>query len=98
MEVRAMSIVVRFKPANLTTEKYDDAIRRHEEAGIELPPDGMDYHVCFGSDGDLRVSEIWDSREQFEAYGARLMPILADAGIEFSGEPEIFEVHNTIKR
>ena len=93
-----MSIVVRFNPASLTTEKYDDAIRRHDEAGIELPPDGMDYHVCFGSDGDLRVSEIWDSREQFEAYGARLMPILADAGIEFSGEPEIFEVHNLIKR
>jgi hypothetical protein len=93
-----VSIVVRFNPASLTTEKYDDAIRRHEAAGIELPPDGMDYHVCFGSDGDLRVSEIWESREQFEAYGVRLMPILADAGIEFSGEPEIFEVHNIIKR
>ena len=46
----------------------------------------------------MRVSEIWDSREQFEAYGERLMPILADTGIEFSGEPEIFEVHNIIKR
>jgi hypothetical protein len=33
-----------------------------------------------------------------EAYGERLMPILADTGIELSGEPEIFEVHNLIKR
>ena len=82
----------------MTTEKYDDTIRRHEAAGIELPPDGMDYHICFGSDGDLRVSEVWDSQEQFEAYGERLMPILADAGIEFSGEPESFEVHKIIKR
>jgi hypothetical protein len=98
MEDRVMSIVVRFNPASLTTEKYDEAIRRHEEAGVELPPDGLDYHVCFGSDGNLRVSEIWDSREQFEAYGERLMPILADTGIEFSGEPEIFEVHNIRKR
>jgi hypothetical protein len=98
MEDRLMSIVVRFNPASLTTEKYDEAIRRHEEAGVELPPDGLDYHVCFGSDGNLRVSEIWDSREQFEAYGERLMPILADIGIEFSGEPEILEVHNIIKR
>jgi hypothetical protein len=98
MEDRVMSIVVRFNPASLTTEKYDDALRRHEEAGVEFPPDGLDYHVCFGSDGNLRVSEIWDSREQFEAYGKRLMPILADAGIEFSGEPEIFEVHNIRKR
>ncbi|CAN5314846.1 hypothetical protein BH18ACT12_BH18ACT12_21040 [soil metagenome] len=93
-----MSIVVRFNPANLTNEKYDDAIRRHEEAGVELPPEGMDYHVCFGSEGELRVSEIWDSQEQFKAYGERLMPILADAGIEFSGEPELFEIHNIIKR
>jgi len=93
-----MSIVVRFHPTSMTTEKYDDTIRRHEEAGIELPPDGLDYHICFGSDGDLRVSEVWDSQEQFEAYGERLMPILADAGIEFSGEPESFEVHKIIKR
>ena len=92
-----MSIVVRYRPASVTTEQYDEAVRRHEEAGIALPPDGMDYHVCFGSDGDLRVSEIWDSREQLEAYGQQLMPILADLGIE-AGEPEVFEVHNIIRR
>jgi hypothetical protein len=46
----------------------------------------------------VRVSEIWDSTEQLAAYGERLMPILADAGIEFSGEPEIVEVHNIITR
>jgi hypothetical protein len=98
MEDRVMSIVVRFNPASLTAEKYDEAIRRHEEAGVEFPPDGLDYHVCFGSNGNLRVSEIWDSREQFEAYGERLMPILADTGIEFSSEPEIFEVYTIRKR
>jgi len=93
-----MSIVVRFSPTSLTVAKYDEAIRRHKEAGIELPPDGMNLHVCFGSDGDLRVSEIWDSREQLEAYGEKLMPILAATGIEVAGGPEIFEVHNLIQR
>jgi hypothetical protein len=97
MEDRQMSIVVRFTPTNLTTEKYDESSRRFEEAGL-LPPDGLDYHVCFGSEGNLRVSEIWDSREQLEAFGKQLMPILAETGIEFSGEPEIFEVHNIFKR
>jgi len=92
-----MSIVVRFHPTSMTAEQYNEAVRRHQDAGITLPPDGMDYHVCFGTDGDLRVSEIWDSREQLEAYGERLMPILADVGIQFSGEPEIFEAHNVIK-
>ncbi len=92
-----MSIVVRFNPTSLTAEKYDQTIRQLEEAGA-FPPDGLDYHVCFGSDGNLRVSEIWDSQEQFEAFGERLMPVLSDAGIEFSGDPESFEVHNIIKR
>jgi hypothetical protein len=93
-----MSIVVRFHPASLTAEKYDASTAKLEEAGVEFPPEGLDYHVCFGSDGDLKVSEIWDSREQFEAFGERLMPILADTGIEFSAEPEVFEVHNIEKR
>jgi len=92
-----MSIVARFNPTNLTTEKYDESIRRLKEAG-EFPPDGLEYHVFFGSEGSLRVSEIWDSREQMDAFGERLMPILADAGIEFSGPPEIFEVRNIVKR
>ena len=92
-----MSIVVRFSPTNLTTENYDESVRRLEEAGA-WPPDGLEYHVFFGSEGNLRVSEIWDSREQLEAFGERLMPILADVGIEFAGDPEIFEVHNIIKR
>jgi hypothetical protein len=98
MEDPVMSIVVRFNPANLTTEKYDESLRRLEEADVKSPPEGLDYHVCFGSEGSLHVSEIWDSREQLAAFGEKLMPILADAGIEFSGEPEIFEIHNSIKR
>jgi hypothetical protein len=93
-----MSIVVRFSPKGLTAAKYDETTRKLEEAGLEFPPEGADYHVCFGSEGNLMVSEIWDSKEQFEAFGERLMPLLADAGIEFSREPEIFEVHNIIKR
>jgi len=93
-----MSIVVRFSPTNLTTQKYDESLRRLEEADVQFPPDGLEYHVCFGSEGNLRVSEIWDSREQLQAFGEVLMPILADTGIEFSGDPEIFEVHNIVKR
>ncbi len=93
-----MSIVVRFNPTNLTAEQYDASTSKLEEAGVNFPPEGLDYHVCFGSEGSLRVSEIWDSREQFEAFGEHLRPVLGEIGIEFSGEPEIFEVHNIEKR
>ena len=93
-----MSIVVRFTGApSVTTQKYDECISRLESQG-DFPPDGLEYHVAFGSDGNFRVSEIWDSQEKFEAFGPRLMPVLAELGIELAGEPEIIEVYNTIKR
>jgi hypothetical protein len=93
-----MSIVVRFHPSNATQEKYGESMRRMEEAGIWPDPPGLEVHVAFGPDDDLRASEIWSSREEFEAYGEKLMPILSDMGIEFSAEPEIFEVQNLVKR
>src|SRR5687768_4129030 len=71
-EVYNMSIVVRFSPTALTANKYEETIRQIKHAG-EWPPAGLDYHVCFGADGNLKVSEIWNSREQFEAFGKRLM-------------------------
>jgi hypothetical protein len=96
MEDRTMSILVRFTPANVTMQRYDESLRRLEEAG-DWPPDGLEYHVAFGPDGNLRVSEIWDSREQLQEFGKRLMPVLAEIGIE-PGEPELLEIHNIIKR
>jgi hypothetical protein len=91
-----VSVLIRFAPASLTVEQYDEAVRRIQENG-EWPPDGMEYHVCFGSDGNLRVSEIWDSQEQLDAFGERLMPVLSEIGIE-PGQPEILEVHNIVRR
>jgi len=49
-----MSIVVRFSPANLTAEKYDESTRKLEEAGVDFPPEGLDYHVCFGGSSSRR--------------------------------------------
>jgi hypothetical protein len=93
-----MSIVVRFAPPSpASPAQYDETVSRLEGDGGEFPPDGMEYHIAFLVDGGIRVSEIWDSREKWEAFGDRLMPILADVGIE-PGEPEVFEVHNTIRR
>ena len=56
-----MSVVVRHQLSGLTKEKYDEVSRRMEGSGA-WPPDGIDMHVCFGSDGDLRVSEFGTPR------------------------------------
>jgi len=83
--------------ADSTTEQYDESIRRLEKSGDWLP-DGLEYHVAFKSNGNFRVSEIWDSQKQFDAFGERLMPLLKDVGIELSGKPEVLEIHNILER
>ena len=73
------------------------SIRRLEESGHWLP-EGLEYHVAFRSNGNLRVSEIWGSRTQFDAFGKHLMPLLKDEGIELRGDPEMLEIHNIVQR
>jgi hypothetical protein len=91
-----MSVLIRFSPPSLTAQQYDEAVRRLTEEGV-FPAEGLDYEICFGSEGNLRVSQVWDSQEQLEAFGERLRPILADLKID-PGEPEIVGVHNIIRR
>ena len=91
-----MSLVVRFAPESLTSDQYDHVVRRLNEENVS-PAEGLDYEVCFGSGDKMKVSLVWDSKEQFDAFAERLMPILAEVGLD-PGEPEVFEVHNIIKR
>ena len=91
-----MSLLIRFAPPSLTADQYDSAVRRLNEEGV-FPADGLDYEICFGSGDKLKVSQVWDSKEQLDAFGARLTPILAELGID-PGEPEVVEVHNIIRR
>jgi hypothetical protein len=95
---RTSSVLARFTAApGVTTEQYDETLRRLEKLG-SWPPEGLAYHVAFKSEGNLRVSEIWDSREDFDTFGERLMPVLQEVGIELSGKPEMLQIHNIIKR
>lgn len=87
-----MSVLVRFSPQDLTVDQYEEVQRRLNEAG-HWPPDGLEYHLCFGDDGQLNVSEVWSSNEQFEAFGPHLMPILSEVGVNLSGPPVFMAVH-----
>src|SRR5438046_9672443 len=89
MDDRATSLLVRFTPASVTTEQYDETIRRLEKSDDWLP-EGLEFHVAFESGGKFRVREIWDSQAQFETFGKRLMPIREDVGSD-PGAPCVVE-------
>jgi hypothetical protein len=74
---------------------YDEIIRRLQAAGAGAPS-GRSYHVAFGEGGGLKVVDVWDSQEDFDAFGQTLMPILAELGVD-PGQPRIEAVHNVIE-
>jgi hypothetical protein len=89
-----MALTIVFTPKNFTVAKYEEVLRRLNAAGMGSPS-GRLYHTCFGPKEQLRVVDVWASQEQFEAFGAVLMPIMAAAGAEV-GVPDIQPQHNSI--
>ena len=87
-----MAVVLRATTSGLTAAKYDELVKKLEAAGAGSPA-GRLYHVCFGETDNLRVSDIWETREAFEKFSETLKPLMQEMGF---GPPEIefFEVHN----
>jgi hypothetical protein len=92
-----MAILIRFAPSGLTSEQYNAVGQKLQDDG-HWPPDGLLAHVCFGSSGNLRVSEVWESREQQERFADKLMPVLQEKNVQLTGEPEILEVEGYFMR
>lgn len=89
-----MALGLYFTPSSFSTAAYDDAIGRLEAAGAGAPA-GRLYHVALETDGQIQVFDVWDSQESFEAFGATLLPIMAEIGAD-PGQPHISPVHNII--
>jgi hypothetical protein len=86
-----MAIAVRFAAEPTTREKYDEVRSRLEEAG-DWPPSGLVVHAACGAADVETVLEVWESSEAFEAFGSKLMPLLAEVGIN-AGEPQVLDVY-----
>ena len=92
-----MAILIRFTPSGMTAEQYNRVGQKLQDLG-DWPPQGLLAHVCFGSSGNLSVSEVWESRQQLEQFGEKLMPVLQEESIDISGDPEILEVEGYFMR
>ena len=90
-----MALGMYFTPTSFTPARYDNAISRLEAAGVRAPA-GRLYHVAIETDGQIQVFDVWDSQESFQAFGATLVPILAELGVD-PGEPQVSPVHNIIE-
>ena len=89
-----MSFVLKFTPSGFTAAKYDEVVKKLNDAGAGAPK-GRSYHVCYGDPSGVHVTDIWDSMENFQAFGETLVPIMQSIGVD-PGQPDVQQVHNII--
>jgi hypothetical protein len=89
-----MALGFYFSPNGFTPDIYDEAIKRLEAAGAGAPA-GRINHFALESNGEIQEFDVWESQEAFEAFGATLLPIMAELGAD-PGQPQIARVHNVI--
>jgi hypothetical protein len=91
-----MAIALLFEPEAGADVQYDSTINVLKAQG-NWPPDGMTYHLAFGTGADFKVFEVWESEEHARKFAERLMPILHQHNIELSRVPKPQPVKNIIK-
>ena len=87
-----MPIVMNMEWPGVTRAQYDQtlALVRWETE----TPMGAKFHVASFDDKGLRVTDVWDSAEDFNRFvEPRLMPGVQQVGIVGQPEVEIIEVH-----
>jgi hypothetical protein len=89
-----MALGIYFTPSGFTPARYDEVVKRLEDAGAGSPA-GRLYHVAMEADGQIQVFDIWDSQESLDAFGAALVPIMTALGAD-PGQPMVSKVHNII--
>jgi hypothetical protein len=90
-----MPVALLFTPTSMTAEQYGRVIEQLDACGAGAPP-GRRFHACFGPSHRLTLFEVWDTIEEFHAFGTTLMPILAKEQIEMA-PPEPLEIHGIIE-
>jgi hypothetical protein len=90
--------IARIIETRITPEEYDQ-MRERLGLGDGAPP-GAQLHVAArGEDGNIRVLELWDSRDEAAAWSEKVAAARNEAG--FGDRPpviEILEVHKVAQR
>ena len=88
----------RFVKTGITPHEYDQ-MREKLGVGDTPPARGVFDAAAVGEDGKIRVFEVWDSCEQAEAWGEKVMAVRTEAGFG-DGPPSIeyLEVHQIVQR
>ena len=90
-----MAFVVKFKPEGFTAAKYQETIKKLEAAGAGAPK-GRTFHVSYGDANGVDITDVWDSMEDFQAFGQTLIPIMKSLGVD-TGTPDVQQIFGIVK-
>lgn len=88
-----MRIMMVLKWSGLTQKQYADILSAMQwEKNM---PKGLVFHCAGFYDNNLRVTDVWESAAEFDAFAkTRLMPAIAQVGVKGEPQMEAFPVHN----
>jgi hypothetical protein len=89
----AIAVVQEFKGGTLS--QYDEVVERmgFDHAGQGAP--GCLFHWAAQTEDGLRITDVWEAREQFEAFAhEQVGPRTAEVGVQGPSEITHYEVHN----
>ena len=88
-----VAVVLEFEDA--TMDQYDQVVQKMGfQPGGAGAPGGLFHWVTPTSNG-FRVTDVWETREQFEAFAdEKIGPLTQEVGMTSPPTIEFFEVHN----
>ena len=94
-----MAIGVQQDFPGATLEQYDQVVKKMGfRPGGPGAPGGL-FHWVTQTDGGIRVTDVWESREQFEKFAnEKVRPITAEVGFTAPPKVTFFEVHNYLTK
>jgi hypothetical protein len=79
-----------------TLEQYDRVVELMGLTPGGPTPPGARVHWAAATGDGIRVVDVWESREAFDAFAReKIGPLTAEAGLEGPPQMSFHEIHNT---
>jgi hypothetical protein len=89
--------ICRIIETGATPDQYEQV--RDKVGARDNPPEGGQLHIAArGEDGTIRIIEVWDTREQAEAFAEKVRTVRQGLGIGDDTMPpvEYLELHTLV--
>jgi len=78
-----------------------DALRKayhasNDELQLQGHFEGLVFHTAGPTPTGFRVLDVWRSREEFEKFAQRMVPIAQKQGLAADVRPEIWEIESSM--